>query len=95
MSLTPAYTLQNMADALTAMKEAQGQFVAIQARYAGTQATSKLDDIAAGKDPDLQSAISLTGYYAGQAQTWALATSALIAAMDRYPESVRKAGVPK
>lgn len=95
MSLTPAFTLQNMADALGNMRDAQQQFAAVQARYAGTQETPRLDEVAASKDPDLQSAMSLTSYYAAQAQTWAQATVALVAVMERYPESVRKAGVPR
>lgn len=76
-ALTPKYCLGQMAGALSKMQDAQTRFAALQA------------DIAAGvmdQDtmPDLQLAQGDTGYYAAQAQTWALAASALLAGLERY-----------
>lgn len=86
MSLTPAYTLQNMADALASMRDAQSRFV---------QADEDYTNGVSGSGDRRALAIGDTSYYAAQAQTWAQATVALVAVMERYPESVRKAGVPR
>ena len=79
-ALTPARCLRTMADYLGRMEDAQERFRSADRDYT---------DGVSGSSTERDRAIADTGYYAAQAQTWALAASALLAGMDRYPQSVR------